>query len=243
MPNIYDEIFKCTDIFNPVSLQTLTAAGKLANLEPEKALLDLGCGKGIPSLFLASVFGVKVEGYDLSQISVDYANARAKLLNLSDRVAYFQQDLQGFVPAKKYDFVASLGVEPELYGGREAAFKLFRSVLNEGGAVLYTEPVWTKRPVNPQVLKAFGFREEIFLTIPEMQQLLNKVCFQEVAHFVSSKDDWDLYGRPPKMALQQMLTEKKWPDSQLQMLLDSFQMEYEAAGRDWNVVLWVLKPA
>jgi hypothetical protein len=45
------------------------------------------------------------------------------------------------------------------------------------------------------------------------------------------------------MALQQMLTEKKWPDSQLQMLLDSFQMEYEAAGRDWNVVLWVLKPA
>jgi len=75
-----------------------------------------------------------------------------------------------------------------------------------------------------------------------MQQLLQKVRFQEVAHFVSSKDDWDLYARPPIMSLQQMLTEKKWADAQLQGLLGGFQMEYEAAGRDWNVVLWVLKP-
>jgi cyclopropane fatty-acyl-phospholipid synthase-like methyltransferase len=136
-PNIYDEIFKNTAILNPVSLQTLLSAGKLANLGPNKALLDLGSGKGFPSLFLASAFGVSVEGYDLSQINVDYANARAKLLGLSDRVKYFQQDLKGFVPAKKYAVVASLGIEPGLYGGREEAFKMFRSILNEDGVVLY----------------------------------------------------------------------------------------------------------
>jgi cyclopropane fatty-acyl-phospholipid synthase-like methyltransferase len=99
--------------------------------------------------FLASIFGVAVEGYDLSQINVDYANARAKLLRLSDRVTFFQQDLKGFVPAKKYDVVASLGIEPGLYGGREAAFNMFHSILNEGGVLLYAEAVWTKRPVNP----------------------------------------------------------------------------------------------
>ncbi len=47
---IYDKIFKHTDILNPVSLQALTTAGKLANLGPEKTMLDLGSGKGFPSL-------------------------------------------------------------------------------------------------------------------------------------------------------------------------------------------------
>jgi hypothetical protein len=62
MSSIYDDIFKYTDIFNPVSLQTLLSAGKLANLGPEKTLIDLGSGKGFPSLFLCSIFGVQVEG-------------------------------------------------------------------------------------------------------------------------------------------------------------------------------------
>ena len=96
----YDEIFKYSDIFNPISLQTLTSAGKLANLGPEKALVDLGSGKGFPSLFLASIFGVHVEGFDVGKINVDYANSRAKLLNLSQSVQYFCQDLKGFVPTR-----------------------------------------------------------------------------------------------------------------------------------------------
>jgi cyclopropane fatty-acyl-phospholipid synthase-like methyltransferase len=83
------KFFKHTDILNPVSLQALITAGKLATLGPEKTLLALGSGKGFSSLFLVSIFGVAVEGYDLSQINVDYANARAKLLRLSDRVTYF----------------------------------------------------------------------------------------------------------------------------------------------------------
>jgi hypothetical protein len=137
--------------------------------------------------------------------------------------------------------VLSLGIEPELYGGREAAFKLFRGILNEGGVVLYAEPIWTKRPVNSQVLKVFGFPEEVFLTVPEMQQLIQKVNFQELAHFVSSKDDWDLYARPPIRALQEMVNKKEHVGA-AQAMLGGFKMEFEAAGRDWNDALWVLKP-
>jgi SAM-dependent methyltransferase len=242
MYEIYDEIFKYSDIFNPISLQTLTAAGKLANLGSEKTLIDLGSGKGFPSLFLASTFGAQVEGYDLSQINIDYANARAKLLNLSCSAKYFQQDLKGFIPAKKCDVAVSLGIEPELYGGREAAFKLFRSMLNRGGFVLYTEPVWKKRPVAPHILKTLCSCEDSFLTIAEMQQLILNLNFQELGHFVSSKDDWDLYVRPPIRALHEMIQAKKEPAAKLQALLDGFKMEHEAAGRDWDVAFWVLKP-
>jgi cyclopropane fatty-acyl-phospholipid synthase-like methyltransferase len=242
MPNIYDEIFKYSDILNPVSLQTLLSAGKLAKLGSKKTLIDLGSGKGFPSLFLASTFGVQVEGLDLSEINVDHANSRAKLLSLSSRTKYFQQDLKGFVPSKKYDVVLSLGIEPELYGGRKAAFDLFRNTLKESGVVLYTEPLWTKRPVNPHILKTLCSHEDSFLTLDEMQQLIRNMKFQELGHFVSSKDDWDLYVRPPIRALHEMIQAKKGPADDLQVFLDDFKMEYEAAGRDWDVALWVLEP-
>jgi len=54
----YTEIFKYSDILNPISQTTLLSAGKLARLEPKKIVLDLGSGKGFPSLMWASIFGV-----------------------------------------------------------------------------------------------------------------------------------------------------------------------------------------
>jgi cyclopropane fatty-acyl-phospholipid synthase-like methyltransferase len=242
MYEIYDEIFKYTDFFNPVSLQSLTAAGKLADLSPEKKLIDLGCGKGFPALFLASAFGVQVEGFDIGKVNVDYANARAKLLNLSNSAKFFCQDLKGFIPSKKYDVVASLGIEPEIYGGREAAFKFFRNILKESGVLLYAEPVWKKRPVPPEVLKALCSKEDSFITVSETQQLIQKANYMELGHFVSTKEDWDAYVRAPIRGLQELIERNTKFASEAKVLLDDFRMEYEAAGRDWDVVLWVIKP-
>ena len=67
------EIFRYSDILNPVSPTTLLLAGKLAQLEPEKTVLDLGSGKGFPSLLWASVFGVRVEGFDVNRNYLAYS--------------------------------------------------------------------------------------------------------------------------------------------------------------------------
>lgn len=242
MYEIFDEIFKYTDIFNPVSQQTLLAAGKLANFAPKKTLIDLGSGKGFPAIFFAGTFGIQVEGFDLGKINVDYANARAKLLNLSSLAQFFCQDLKGFVPNKKHDFVASLGIESEVYGGRDAAFKFFRSILKEGGVLLYTEPVWRKRPVPPDVLKPLCCKEDSFLTIPETQQLIQKAGYIELGHFISSKEDWDVYVHSPIRGLQELIERNTAFAADAKIMLKDFKMEYEAANRDWDVVMWVLKP-
>jgi cyclopropane fatty-acyl-phospholipid synthase-like methyltransferase len=242
MYEIYDEVFKYTDILNPVSQQTLVAAGKLANLSRGKTLVDLGCGKGFPALLLAGTFGVQVEGFDLGKINVNYANARAKLLNLSILAQFFSQDLKGFVPSKKYDVVASLGIEPEVYDGREAAFKFFRSTLKEGGVLLYTEPVWKKRPLQSEVLTALCSKEDSFLTFAETQQLIQKAGYAELGHFVSTKEDWDVYVRSPIRGLQELIEHNTTFAADAKVMLEDFKMEYEAANRDWDVILWVLKP-
>ena len=241
-PISYEEIFKYSDIFNPISLQTLQAAGKIANFAPGKTLAELGCGKGFPALFWASIFGVQVEGFDRSRTYVDYSNARAKLLNLSHLACFFRQDLKSFASTKKYDVVASLGVGAEVFGGRSSAFKFFRSLIKDDGVVLYGEPVWTSRPVKPEVLRALRCKEETFLTLPETRQQLRDLNLQELGLFVVSKEDWELYVRPPIIALQEIIKNKPDLAAEAQAFLADFRMEHEAAGRDWETILWVLKP-
>jgi SAM-dependent methyltransferase len=241
-PISYEEIFKYSDIFNPISLQTLQAAGKLANFAPEKTLIDLGCGKGFPALFWASMFGVQVEGFDRSQTYVDYSNARAKLLNLSNLACFFRQDLKSFVSTKKYDVVASLGVGAEVFGGWFSAFKFFRSLLKDDGVILYSEPVWTSRPVKPEVLGALQCKEDVFLTVPEVRRQLLDLNLQELGFFVAPKEDWELYARPAIIALKEITKNKPDLAAEAQAFLSGFKMEHEAAGKDWEMVLWVLKP-
>jgi cyclopropane fatty-acyl-phospholipid synthase-like methyltransferase len=84
----YTEIFKHSDILNPISATALLLAGKLAQLEPKSIILDLGSGKAFPSLLWANTLGARVEGFDMNKNYVDYANSRAKMLNLSHRVKY-----------------------------------------------------------------------------------------------------------------------------------------------------------
>ncbi len=241
-PISYEEIFKYSDIFNPISLQTLQAVGKLANFAPGKTLVELGCGKGFPALFWASIFGVQVEGFDISQSYVDYSNARAKLLNLSHIASFFRQDLKSFASTKKYDIVASLGVGAEVFGGWSGAFKFFRSLLKDDGVVLFGEPVWTSRAVKPEVLRALQCKEDTFLTLPETRRQLQDLNMQELGLFVASKEDWELYVRPPIIALQEIIKNKPDLAAEAQAFLADFRMEHEAAGISWETVLWVLKP-
>ena len=223
-------------------MQALQAAGKLANLASGKTVAELGCGKGFPALFWASIFGVQVEGFDRGQAYVDYSNARAKLLNLSHLCSFFCQDLKDIASTKKYDVVASLGVGAEVFGGWSSAFKFFRSLLKDDGVILFDEPVWAKRPVKPEVLRALQCKEDTFLTVAETKQQLLDLNLQELGLFVVSKEDWELYVRPPIIALQEIIKNKPDLATQAQAFLDDFRMEHEAAGRDWETVLWVLKP-
>jgi 2-polyprenyl-3-methyl-5-hydroxy-6-metoxy-1,4-benzoquinol methylase len=239
--SIFEKIFRNTDIFNPIALQTLHAAGKLAQLSPEKTLIELGCGKGFPALFWASAFGIQVEGVDLSQAYVDYANARARLLNLQDQTYFSVHDLKTFSPTKKYDFVSFLGVGTDVYGGKQAAFDVFRNMLKPGGAILFSEPIWTAKPVPPPVLQALRCTNDTFLTMTETRQLWRHLKLEELGCFVASKEDWELYVRAPLRSLKEMILQPELV-AEASGFLEDFRMEHEAAGRDWDDVLWVVKP-
>ena len=185
----YEEIFKNSEILNPVSQTNLFSAGKHAQMSSNKSVIDLGSGSGYPSLLWASVFGVHVDGYDLGKKYVHYANEHAKLLCLEDKAHYFCQNLKDFTLNKKYDIVAALGFDVKIFGGRTQALNQFKTMLKSDGSIILSEPSWTTKPISPNVLESLNLAQDTFLTISEMQQLLQEQGLREIWHATSTKED------------------------------------------------------
>jgi cyclopropane fatty-acyl-phospholipid synthase-like methyltransferase len=238
----FEIIFRNSEIFNPVSQTNLFLAGKLAQMSPDKSVIDLASGSGYPSLLWASVFGIHVDGYDLGKKYVEYANMRAKLLCLDGKVQYLCQDLTDFTPSKKYDVVAALGCDVSIFGGRIQALNRFKNMLNPDGTIIFSEPIWITKPTQPHILKSLNLTQGSFLTITEMQNLFQEQGLRDLWHVTSTKEDWELFVRPIFITMQEYM--RAHPDlaQDAQAVIDSFQAEYDAAGEAMEVILWVLKP-
>jgi cyclopropane fatty-acyl-phospholipid synthase-like methyltransferase len=238
----YTEVFRYSDMLNPVSPTMLLLAGELAQLRQGKTVLDLGSGKGFPSLLLTSVFGVRVEGFDINKDYVEYASSRAKMLYVSHRTKYFCQDVRKLKLDRKYDVVASLGLGiARVYGDNSDALKIFKTTLHKDGILILAEPVWLTKPVSSEVLKALGEAEESLLTEAEMRQLMGESGFQVLGQFVSSKEDWELYVRPVYTAMHEIIESKSELADEAQKVMNGLKAECDAVGQHWNMLLWVAK--
>jgi cyclopropane fatty-acyl-phospholipid synthase-like methyltransferase len=238
----YTEIFKYSDVLNPVSLTMLFQAGRLAKLGPGKTVLDLGSGKGFPSLLWASIFGVRVEGFDVDKKYVEYANSRAEMLGLSHRVKYSCQDIRELKFNRKYDVVASLGLGiAQVFGDISGALRFFRTALNKNGVLVLAEPVWLVKPISSEVLKALGETEDSLPTESETQQSIEASGFRVLGHFVSSKEDWELYVRPIYTIMHEIIENKRELAEEARKVMNGFKAEYDAVSRYWDMFLWVVK--
>jgi cyclopropane fatty-acyl-phospholipid synthase-like methyltransferase len=238
----YTEIFKYSDMLNPVSPVALFSEAKLAQLRSGKTMLDLGCGKGVPSLFWASVFDVRIEGFGINENYVGYANSHAKMLNLSHRVRYSCKDIRKLKLDRKYDAVASLGLGiAQTYGDIRRVLSTFRAMLHKKGILIIAEPVWLVKPVSPKALKALGENEDSFPTELEMRQLMEKSGFQVLGHFVSSKEDWELYVRPVYIAMNEIIKTRSEFADEARRVMNGFKAEHAAVCQHWDMILWVAR--
>lgn len=238
----YNDMFRHTDRLNPISSRTLFLAGKLAELGPEKTLLDIGSGKGFPSLLWASTFGVRVEGFDLNKEYVECASSCARLLNLEHLVEYSCRDVRRLKLCRKYDALACLGIGiTEVYGTAKTALESFSPMLRNGGSLILAEAVWLIKPVPEKTQKALGTPERSLTTKAEMERLLEDCNFKLQGYYVSTKEDWEYYIKPVHVAMHEITRSQPNLLKESQTIIDSFQAEYDAAGKCCDMVLWVAK--
>jgi SAM-dependent methyltransferase len=84
-----DEIYR--DFFGGGGLYLAAHMARTLRLQPEDMVLDLGCGKGSSSIFLARQYGVRVTALDL-WTSADFLERKFSAHGLSDRITPIQMD-------------------------------------------------------------------------------------------------------------------------------------------------------
>jgi sarcosine/dimethylglycine N-methyltransferase len=103
------------------------------------SVLDLGCGYGGPARQLASRYGCRVTGLNVSRVELDEAERRTREAGLEDRVTYVQGDFHEVdFPAASFDVVWSQ--DSLMYGADKVQIlREAHRVLKPGGVLDFTD--------------------------------------------------------------------------------------------------------
>jgi len=135
-------------------------------LAPDDLMVDVGCGRGGPGLWVAAAAGASVLGVDISPTALEAARERAAALGLGDRSTYAEGSFDA-IPAATASARGVLSIDALLFApDKQAAVREIARVLAPGGRLVATTWDYHAQPVNrpPQVddhrplLTEAGFR-------------------------------------------------------------------------------------
>jgi cyclopropane fatty-acyl-phospholipid synthase-like methyltransferase len=131
----FDDAFVHENMMGPNSIRIIEEMTRTMELEEGMRVLDLGCGKGLTSIFLAKEFGVTVYATDL-WIPASENFQRFKSLGLEDRIIPIHADAHDLPFADEY-FDAIMCVDAFQYFGHEEGYleKHLIGLLKRGGQI------------------------------------------------------------------------------------------------------------
>jgi SAM-dependent methyltransferase len=129
--------------FSFVSVGLLGHVADALALAPGQALVDLGCGRGGPGLWLAQSRDVVLIGVDFSPVAIQHANDRAALFGLAETARFVVGDLAATgLPDATADGVVSIDAL-HFAGDLAAAGREALRILRPGGRLVLTS--WQRR--------------------------------------------------------------------------------------------------
>ena len=138
-----------------------------APLTPGRAL-DLGCGEGGDSLWLAE-HGWQVLGVDISETALARAGAEASARGLTKRVRFVQTNLSETFPEGTFDLVSAQFLQSLVHLDRERIFSAATAAIAPGGVLIIVDhgaaPPWAQHihdhvfPTAEEVLASLNLEE------------------------------------------------------------------------------------
>lgn len=148
------------DFFGGGGLYLVVEMLRTLRLKPNDAVLDLGCGKGATSLFLAKHYGVHVIALDL-WTSAEFLKEKFAASGYSDQIFPIQMDATKELPFPKNYFDAIFCMNSfNFYGGSVEYLKHILKHLKSGGQLcigseVLSEEFTEEQLTNPPEVYAF----------------------------------------------------------------------------------------
>src|SRR5580692_12766251 len=131
------------DQFHAMGLAATEQLAQIAGIQRGAAILDAGSGLGGPSRYLASTYGCRVIGADLSLSFVAVAQLLAQRTGLNVLVSYQAGDLLALpFPDSGFDVVWTQHVVMNI-PDRERVYREFRRMLRPGGKLAFFDVLAT----------------------------------------------------------------------------------------------------
>jgi len=116
------------------------------NLDKDKKVLDIACGKGTTSILIAKKFGCKVVGIDISPLLIEEAKKLAKRDKV-DKLIDFQVADATHLPFNDNEFDASIAQAMlVLIDDKESVIREGLRVINPSGLAGWIELTWQQNP-------------------------------------------------------------------------------------------------
>jgi SAM-dependent methyltransferase len=160
------------------------------DLPPAPEVLDLGCGVGGQTLYLADLLqNAVITALDSHEPSIDKLRDTVADQELNSRIHPVVGDMAnpGFPPAS-FDLIWSEGA---LYNiGIEKALRLYHGTLRSGGYIAFTEAVWRKDNPPPEVKASFDLDYPAMGRVPDVVAAIAGTGFSLHDHFTLTDDAW-----------------------------------------------------
>jgi SAM-dependent methyltransferase len=179
-------------------------------------VLDVGCGSGWTSLFLAEA-GYDVLGYDLVPANVELARSRARRWGSSAR--FEVADMEELPPGEPVDAV--LLFQALHHTGRQrAALRAIAARLRPGGWLLLGEPTWLHRfsPEARAMRREVGWMER-GLRLRALRRDLHDAGFAEIRRFFGPTRPYEGRGRGFLWQLARLVGANFWAAPQAHLWL------------------------
>ena len=148
-----DEYPATLDIYSFTSVSELNRFVKELRLSPDDLLVDVGCGRGGPGLWVATQAGARLIGIDIAETALGAARDRARALEVADQAEFqlgsFQDTGLSAASVNAVMSVDALLFAPDKY----AAIRELARILVPGGRLVVTTWDYSRQPLGrpPQV--------------------------------------------------------------------------------------------
>ena len=177
-------------------LQLVEHLAELANIKPRADILDIGCGFGASSLYLAEHYNAKVTGITISSVQIKMAIQAAAGKQLDAKFLLMDAEAMNF--EKQFDLLWSVESIAH-YQNRQAFFASAAKLLKPGGSFAITD--WFKKEnlTRAETRKFIGSIEKGMLVelqvMDDYEQFLISNSLQIIHREVLNKNcakTWDL---------------------------------------------------
>ena len=193
-------------------------------------ILDVGCGRGGPTLHLARLSGGQVTGIDIHRLSLETLAKKIREAGLSDRVQAVRCSMlaMGF-PDESFDVVWAEG--SIFVVGFERGLEAWRRFIRPGGFLVVHEMVWL-RPDPPREIHAYWkARYPGIGTVAENVDRIPAQGYDVVGCFSLPEDAWWTAYYEPLEARIHDLRRKYAGDAEALAVLDQEQAEADLFKR------------